>query len=221
MKCDIAPETLVSLLYDELDLKEEKRIRKHLEGCSACQTIFEELCETTKFLEKWEDEAPAQKTVFIQEDEAAGEHWKSSVRTRFGRRLAWGIPLLVAAAMILMLILNFHAGYQNGQWTFTFGKNISEAQIDSKVEALLAEWQQQQNQNLVALIQESEARQRRDFTLALNEYAENQELKRQQDLKLVDQSLAGLQRQTEGRYYQTSTLINDLIRMSNYPSPQE
>ena len=221
MKCDIAPETLVSLVYDELDLKEEKKIRKHLESCSACQAIFNELCETTKFLEKWEDETPAQKTVFIQEDAVAQGRWKSSIHSHLGRRMTWGIPLMVSAAMILLLIFNFHASNQNGQWTFTFGKNISESQINSKVETLLTEWKQQQNEQLIALIQESEARQRRDFTLALNEYAENQKLRRQQDLKLVNQSLAGLQRQTEGRYYQTSTLINDLIRMSNYQSPQK
>ena len=220
MKCDIAPEMLVSLLYDELDIKEEKQVRKHLESCTACQETFNELRETTKFLEKWEDEAPAQKTVFIRETESAGKLWKPFMRPHWSRRLAWGIPLLASAAMILLLIFNFHAGYQNGQWTFSFGKNISESQIDSKVETLLTQWQQQQNEKLLAMIQESETRQRRDFTLALNEYAENQELKRQQDLQLVDRSLAGLQRQSEGRYYQTSTIINDLIRLSNYPPTQ-
>ena len=34
MKCDMAPETLISLLYDELDLIEEKKVRKHIESVS-------------------------------------------------------------------------------------------------------------------------------------------------------------------------------------------
>ncbi|MFC1569735.1 hypothetical protein ACFL4L_05835, partial [bacterium] len=85
---------------------------------------------------------------------------------------------------------------------------------------IFAEWQNQNTEQLITLIQESEGRQQRNMTLALNEYAQQQELTRRQDLQLVGQGLEGLQRQTEGRYYQTSTLINDLIRMSNSPGTQ-
>jgi len=221
MKCDNAPETLVSLLYDELDLKEEKKIRKHLEHCPSCRKIFEELQDTTELLGKWEDEAPGSKTVFMQEPATAWQALKEKIWGQSGFRPAWGLPMMVGAALLLLFIFNFRAGYENGDWYVAFGKRVPDnAQVEQKVESILTEWQARNAEQLVSLIRESETRQRREFTLALNEYAHQQELVRRQDLQMVNQGFQGLQRQTEGRYYQTSTLINDLLRMTNSPATQ-
>lgn len=221
MKCDIAPETLVSLLYNEIEPQEEHKLREHLENCESCQAAFQELCETTEILKKWEDEVPASKTVFIQEPVSRWQSFREGIWNRPHTRLAWGIPVLAAAAVLLLFLFNFQASYQNGNWHIAFGKSAMNAsQIDARINTTLAQWQSRQNEQLVQLIKESELRQQQNMTLTLNEYAKQQEQKRNYDLQWVGQNLEGLQRQTEGRYYQTSTLINDLIRQSNMTSPQ-
>ncbi|MBN2105219.1 hypothetical protein JW835_14365 [bacterium] len=225
MKCDMAPETLISLLYDELDLKDEKKVRKHLEGCTTCRKIFQELQQTTNLLGQWEDETPAMKTVFIHEPATIWQSWKDKIRRYTEKPLAWSIPVLASAAVIFLFIFHFQVKYENGNWQIAFGKNGPsksqiEAKMEAKLETKLSELQSRNMEQLVTLIQESEARQRRDFSLALNEFSQQQELRRQQDLQLVGQGLQGLHRQTEGRYHQTSTLINDLIRMTSSPDSQ-
>ncbi|MBN1782904.1 hypothetical protein JW948_17355 [bacterium] len=221
MKCDMAPESLVSLLYADAEGEEEHKIRKHLEECEDCRRTFQELQETTEILGKWEDEIPALKTVFVQEPVSAWTSWKERLWGKPSNRLAWGLPVLVGAVLIFLFAFQFQAGYENGKWHVSFGKKgLSEKQLESRMETMLAEWQSRNTEQLVQLIQESETRQRMNFTMAINDYAQQQEMKRRQDLLLVGQGLEGLQRQTEGRYYQTSTLINDLIRMSNSPAPQ-
>lgn len=221
MKCDIAPETLVSLLYNETDPREESILREHLKNCASCQAVFKELTQTTEILEKWEDEVPALKTVFIQEPVSRWQSFRERIWNHVGARLAWGLPVLASAAVILLFLFNFHASYQDGNWHIAFGKStMTESQIDARINATLAKWQNQQNDQLVKLIQESEVRQQQNMTLTLNEYAKQQEQKRNYDLQWVGQNLQGLQRQTEGRYYQTSTLINDLIRQSSTTQPQ-
>jgi hypothetical protein len=219
MKCEQAPETLISLLYGELGEKEGTEARQHLEKCAACRKILQELKNTTDFLEKWEDEVPS-KTVFIQES-SQPSIWKKRTGAVTPRHLAWGIPVLGMAALTLLFIFNFQAGYEKGSWHVSFGKSgLSEKQLASEVETRMTEWKNLQMQQLVSLLEESEARQKRDFSLALNEYAKQQELTRRQDLQLVGQGLESLQKRTDGRYYKTSTLINDLIRMSNTTAPQ-
>ena len=225
MKCDMAPETLISLLYDELDLIEEKKVRKHIECCASCRKIYQELEQTTTLLDQWEDETPALKTVFLHEPATVWQSWKEKIRQFTEKPLAWSIPVTASVAVILLFLFQFQLKYENGDWLVAFGKSGSvesqlEAKMDAKIESTLAELQTRNMEQLVTLIQESEARQRRDFTLALNEFSQQQEYRRRQDLQLVGQGLQGLHRQTEGRYQQTSTLINDLIRMTSSPDSQ-
>lgn len=221
MKCELKPETLISFIYDELDLKEETRVRRHLAKCADCRRSAQELRQTTALLAQWEDETPASKTVFIHEPATRLQSLKEMVRRYTKKPLAWSIPVLAGAAIMLLFVFHFRFSYEDGNWQVAFGKTgPTDAQIEAKMESTLAEWQARNMDQLITLIQESEARQRRDFSLAMNEFAQQQELRRQQDLRLVGQGLEGLKQQTEGRYYQTSTLINDLIRMTSSPDLQ-
>jgi hypothetical protein len=52
------PERMVSLLYGEVEAKEEKAIRAHLKECAACRQAFDELKSTSTILGQWEDVTP-------------------------------------------------------------------------------------------------------------------------------------------------------------------
>ena len=58
--------------------------------------------------------------------------------------------------------------------------------------------------------------QQRESALTLAKFAQSMERQRQQDIRLMGQSLEGLHQTTDGRFHQYNGVLNDLIRLTSY-----
>ena len=219
MKCKDMPQHLVSLLYGEIEPEEAKKIKTHIKSCVSCGKAFQELKTTSKLLQKWEDETPSMKLVFVGESASRWKTWKEKVTgLSWGRRLALGVPALAVFILIGLAALNSHISYREGEWDVAFSL-IPIARQPKQEQILLDAIDQKQQETLLLvsrLIEDSEYRQRRETALTLAQFAQDIEKQRQQDLRMVGLSLEGFQRTTEGRFHQTSDMLNDLIRLTSY-----
>jgi hypothetical protein len=213
------PHQLVSLLYDELSPVEAKKVRAHLKACLECRKAYQELQSTSELLEKWEDAAPNMQWVFASQ---SASPWQS-VREKFrrltwNRRLAVGLPALAATALLLLAVLNFRIEVQEDRWSVAFSLlPQKESAISDQVFAYALDQAQQETLMLLSqMIEESEDRQQRDFTLTLARFAQDLERQRRQDLRTLGEGLEGLQRKTDGQFHQTSDVLSDLIRLTSY-----
>lgn len=219
MKCNDMSKSLVSLLYGELDPDEGKQIRAHIKNCPSCRRVYKELQSTSKLLQKWEDVTPDMNFVFVHESSSRWKEWKEKLnQLRWGRRLAFGIPVFAAVLLVFLAVLNFRFSYNEGEWNITFSL-IPESQQPNQEQLFVEAIEQKQNETLLLIskmIEESENRQRRENALTLARFAQDQERQRQRELTMVGQSLEGLHRTTEAKFLQTSDVINDLIRLTSY-----
>jgi len=221
MKCDNMPQYLVSLLYKDLDPEEKKEVRNHLKKCPSCRKAYEELQQTSSILEKWEDIEPKMNLVFVREASSRWNTLKESIhRLSWGRRFAFGIPGVFVIMLIFLSLLHFRAAYHQGEWNFSFGiTSQKESQTYEDNQQLIQTFSEAQKETLglmTKLIQESEARQRRGNSIYLSKFARYVEQQRQQDLRIVNHGLEGLHRTTYDRFEQTSDVLNDLIRLTDY-----
>ena len=212
------PQHLVSLLYGELPSREAQQVKKHLKTCSSCQQAYQELQNTSKLLRTWEDATPKQNFVFVTEHASRWETWKEKIHMlSWGRRLALGIPAAIVVLLVSLAALNVRFSHHEGEWEIGFGLIPSSEPTDQDKHVMEAiDQMQKENAVLFArLIQESEYRQERKWQQMLAQFAQNIESRRQQDLRLVGQDLEILHRTTEGKFSQTSDVLNNLIRMAN------
>ena len=221
MKCNDMQQQLVSLVYGELDPEEEKSVQAHLESCSSCLEIYQEMKGTSDLLEKWEVETPKMNFLFVSESTSPWKAWKEKlIRLSWGRRLAWGIPAFATVCFLILALLNFQADYQEGQWHVSFSLFPKNQNPQVNQQAVLTEaLQQNQKETLLLIakmIEDSEYRQRSEYTLTLSKFAQEMERQRLQDLNTLGQSFAGFQQSTEGRFHQYNNVINDLIQMASY-----
>lgn len=219
MKCKNMPERLVSLVYEELDADQSTEVRAHLDACEACRGIYEELSSTTHLLAEWKDVAPETNFVFVTETASRwAERWRRIRGLGWGRRLALGIPALAAAALLVLAILNVRVDVQEGRWSAAFSI-LPRQEVSIPREQLIDALDQVQSETLLLvsrMLEESEDRQRRENAVAMAQLARDVDLKRQRDLRLVGQGIEGLQQSTDGRFAQTSDVLNDLIQLTSY-----
>ena len=219
MKCEDMPQHLVSLLYGELQPDEEEKIKTHIESCASCRKAYQELESTTGILEKWEDEKPKLSLVFVNEPVSRWKTWLEKLNSlSWARRFALGVPAFAALVLVFLAVLNFRISHREGEWSIAFGL-IPPRPPSNQEQVFAAALDQQQQETLMLiskLIEESEYRQRRETALTLAQFAQDLERQRQQDLRVVGQSLVGIQRTTEGRFQQTSSVLSDLIRLTSY-----
>ena len=213
------PQYLVSLLYGELQPDEEEKVKKHIESCTSCRNVYQELESTTGILERWEDEKPKLSLVFVNEPVSRWKAWIEKLNSlSWAHRFALGVPAFAALVLVFLSVLNFRMNVRDGEWHVAVG--LIPTQPPSNQEQIVAAaLDQQQKETLMLiskLIEDSEYRQRRETALTLAQFAQDLERQRQQDLKVVGQSLVGIQRSTEGRFQQTSSVLSDLIRLTSY-----
>ena len=219
MKCKEMPQHLVSLIYGELDASDEKGVRTHLKTCAACQKIYEELESTSNVLAQWEDAKPRMNWVFVNEPTPPWRRWRESIRqVRWGARLALGIPAAAALVFLCLAVFNFRADYQDGSWSVAFSLT-PQKQAQARDAQLAETFRQMQSETLLLvsrMIEESEYRQQRQNSLVMAQLVQDVEQRRRQDLNILGQGIQGLQRSTDGRFAQTSDVLNDLIKLTSY-----
>ncbi|MBN2030351.1 zf-HC2 domain-containing protein [bacterium] len=219
MKCDDIHQSLVSLLYGELDIEESKQVHKHLKQCKSCSQVYKELQNTVKVLDQWKDIQPNFKYVFIHEPATWWIiQWARFKQIGWGRRLALGIPAIVAAVLVFLALLNFRVGYHDGEWSMAV--SIVPERAETNREALFIDTLEQNQKETLLLvsqmIKESEYKQSNENVLAWANIVQNLEKQRRQDLEMINGSLENLQWSTEGKFYQTSHVLDNLIRLTSY-----
>ncbi len=218
MKCNQMPEKLVTFLYGEMDGQEAKAIQDHLDGCEACRESYEELKSTSQLLGQWEEPAPDLNLIFMKEPKSRWAAWKEQLSSlSWGRRLALGVPAIAAACLVVLAVLNTQIKNQQGDWHIQFSLVPQQPASDQTLFTDALEQNQKETLLLISkLIEESEYRQRTESALLLTRYAQEQERQRQQDFMRVNQNFQGLQQTTDGRFNQTSNVLDDLIRLTSY-----
>lgn len=222
MKCKDMHQNLVSLLYGELDPKESEQIQKHLKRCKPCRQGYEELQNTMDVLNQWDDIQPKTRHVFVHDTSS----WWARQRAKIkqigwgrGRRLVFGIPAVAVIALFFLAVLNLRINYDEGNWSVAVSL-IPEKEPEINQEALFIDaLEQTQKETLLLvsqMIKESEYRQSNENALLWTNVVHNFENRREQDLKMINNSLEGLQLSTEGKFYQTSYVLDNLIRLTSY-----
>jgi hypothetical protein len=157
--------------------------------------------------------------VFISESASRWRTWKKKLAgLSWGRRFALGVPAFSVVCLILLAALNFRLNYRQGEWSIAMGFTPPKQTSDPEqmITTALEENQKETFMLISQLIEQSEYRQRRESALTLAQFAQDLERQRQEDLRVVGQNMVGLQRTTEGRFHQTSNVLNDLIRLTSY-----
>lgn len=218
MKCNEMPEKLVTFLYGEMDETEAKAIENHLDSCVACRESYEELKSTSQLLNRWEAPEPDLNMIFVKDPKSFWAVWKDRfAQMSWGRRFTMGIPAIAAACLVVMALLNTQVNKRQDGWNIQFSLVPRQSNIDQTLFTDALEQNRQETLLLISkMIEESEYRQRTESALLLTKYAQDQERRRLDDLKRVDQNFQGLLRTTDGRFNQTNNVIDDLIRLTNY-----
>lgn len=222
MKCDQMPEQLISLLYNDLDSKQQRAVQKHLENCDKCRQSFQELQETTHMLEKWEPDDPRFHHVFITQRTSRWRSIKDWIAGfGFGQKLAIGASAACVSLLLMLALFDFKADFENGNWHISFGLTQSEGRDTQAEMTKLMDSRHEETLAAVAeMIRESRDQQDVEYDRKLTLLMENFEQKRRQDLMMVGQGLEGLHLSNEGRYYETRSILNNLIKMASMENPQ-
>lgn len=217
MKCDQMPELLISLLYNELDSSQEKTVQKHLKSCAYCRQSFQELQSTTRMLKQWEPEDPRFHHVFITEPEHRWRFVKNRLTgLGWAPKLAIGLSAACISVLFILALFNFTADYKNGDLHVSFSFFKSGNQESAAEMSKLVDARHQETLAAVAeLIRESQDQQEQEYDMKLTRLIENFEQKRRQDLMMVGQGLEGMHLSNEGRYYETRSMLNNLIKLAN------
>ncbi len=220
MKCKENPEKLISLIYDEIKEDEKKRLLEHIVSCNSCKKQYEELMCTKEILDTWEDKDPEMNLVFAQKPEPWWKRISDTIKTvSLPERFALTISAAVVCLFLLLSILNFRAQKIDGDWNISLSlfpqKHMPRSTINSAVQQAINNSQQETIQLVSELLEESQYQQKIEFTQTLNNYAEQLQSQRSNDLRLFYQDLAGLHRETENNFSQTRNVLNDLVEYTS------
>ena len=213
-------ENTISLLYNEINKEEKKRILAHIESCPSCKKIYKELMDTKKLLDTWEDKEPEMDLVFTQKLEPWWKRLSDHVQAlSFPRKISLLLPAAVVLLLILLSIFNFQAQKIDGNWAISFSlfppQNISSNNLDTAVQKAISNSQEETIQLLSELLQQSHYEQKVEFTQTLNDVTEQLQSQRLNDLKMFYQDLSDLHQVTENNFSQTRNVLQDLVEYTS------
>jgi predicted anti-sigma-YlaC factor YlaD len=187
MRCDEVKESIVDVIYDESGKEpESSEIREHLRTCASCRAEFEEMAQTRKYLQRWEDEPPLRHIAIEENNAFPGKN------TLPYRPSGWKYMRYAAiAAMVLITILalaNTHIAWNKDGFTFStrlFASQAEERDYYTKTEL----------RNLLKeVLDDSESRTNEIIYLMMQETLKTVEQDRWMDLNLIRSS--SIQNQT-------------------------
>lgn len=221
MKCKENSENLISLIYNELDQNEKKRLDNHLKKCASCRKIFKELQSTVNILEKWEDRSPEMNLVFVENRNSIWQKFKKKFQ-EFGlpMRFATAAAVFTILTVLLLSIFNFQAKFSRGEWQLSFGlvpDNNSDKLFSAKqIEQIIDQSQQQTLNYFAEMIKDSEYRQQQKFNNSMINFSKYIESQRKNDLQIFNHGLEGLHQVTEEKFIHTNDVLKDLINYSSF-----
>ncbi len=216
MKCKENPENLISLIYNEIDKQEKKRILAHMESCPSCKKTYKELMDTKKLLATWKDKEPEMDLVFTQKLEPWWKRITDQVQVlSFSKKIFLLVPAAAICLFLLLSIFNFKAQKIDGNWSISLSlfpqPNISSNNLNTAVQKAINNSQEETIQLISELLQQNQYEQKVEFTQALNDVTEQLQSQRLNDLRMFYQDLADFHKVTENNFSQTRNVLQDLV----------
>lgn len=170
MRCDELQETIIDLIYDQGDvLPENTEIREHLRTCSACRKELEELAQTRKYLQRWEEELPVRHFTWERKD---------PVPVRLSGRTSLRYAAIAAMVLISILALaNTRITWNKDGFSFSArlfpgsaakGDYYTKAELRDLLKRALDDSEQRTNEASYLMMQEALKTVERDRWMDLN-----------------------------------------------------
>ncbi|HDQ00757.1 MAG TPA: hypothetical protein ENN22_16465 [bacterium] len=220
MKCDQVHPLLIDFLYDEISEADNQTLQSHLNQCEKCRNELASLRKTSRFLQKWEDEAPDFKLTMVTEkiswSQNMKQRWQSWRQT--SKKFGLGLAYAVAVIFLLLAIGNTEVSYQQGSFRMRialFPKSTEQQTTelaDAQTRQLIEKLQQENYYLTKTLIEQSEARQRQEWAMTLAQFNKELEQQRMQDWELIGAGLIGIERTTSKQLQRTDNSLNELMR---------
>ena len=223
MKCDNIHPLIIDFLYDEISEENKKILQIHLKKCDNCRKEVESLKNTSKILQRWEDVEPDFNLVMVTEKVG----WIENIKERLqkflpkSRKIGYGLAYGFIGIFLLLALANTEISYQQGNFKMRmalFSKQSKQNQ--NKANEILSnqfvEKLQQENYYLMkTMIEQSEARQRKQWQSSLVQFNQNLEQKRIQDLNLIGSGLSDFEKNTYKRIQRIDNSLYELIQPVN------
>ena len=223
MKCDNIHPLIIDFLYDEISEENKKILQSHLKQCKKCREEVKSLKNTSKILQKWEDVEPDFNLVMVTEKVGRIENIKERFQKLLpkSRKIRYGLAYGFVGIFLLLALANTEISYQQGNFKIRmalFSKQSEQNQ--NKANEILSnqfiEKLQQDNYYLMkTMIEQSEARQRKQWQSSLVQFNQNLEQKRIQDLNLIGSGLSDFEKNTYKKIQRIDNSLYELIRPVN------
>ncbi len=222
MKCEVTRDQLVGFFYAELPAEDHARIEAHVQRCKACAQRLAEIRSTTEILAAWPDEEPDLDLHFGTS--AAVPSWKRVFALRPWQRFAVGFAAALAAALVLLSLLNLEANYSDGSLRLKLSLFPRESTAPTLTSDPLTapvtrkdflDWEQKSYQMFQGMIREAELRQQRQQNLMLTRLAREMERRREQDLRLVGQGLEAFRLSSQDELRKTNRALQQLMYVAS------
>ncbi len=120
--CTEWEERLAAFLYGELEPAEADRMRAHLDRCDRCRNVFHEMKGTEALLRRWEDvDSPVRHMLADAGESRPAASSRRGRSPSAARRLRAALPLLGAAAALLLLVLHADFRKEGNRYSLSFG----------------------------------------------------------------------------------------------------
>jgi len=224
MKCDTIHPLIIDFLYDEITEENKKILQLHLSKCEKCCEEVESLKSTSNILRKWEDVEPDYSLVMVTEKISWVDSLKEHLQKLFPKpkKIAFGFAYGLVAIFLLLALANTEISYQQGNFKMSmalFSKQSGQKNpiaINEILTNQLVEKLQQENYYLIkTMIEQSEARQQKQWQSSLVQFNRNLEQQRIQDLNLIGSGLNNFEKNTYKKLERIDNSLYELFQPVN------
>ena len=224
MKCRDLKPLFMDYIYDEISDKDRSLFLAHLSQCQACQKELAALKQTSNILQRWEDVDPDFNVVMLMEKVSWFSKMKEGLASLFPthKRFVYGFASVTVGIFLLLAIANTEISYRKGEFKMSLGlfsKPPAKTTVDDALTQQLIQKLQQENFYLTSsLIQQSEARQRKELASNILKLKQDFEHQRVEDLNMVGFGLDNIEKNTFRKIESTDKSLNEIIRLINAQS---
>ena len=208
-------------LYDEISEDDRNLVLAHLARCQSCQQEIDALKNTSGILQKWGDIDPDFNVIMVTEKVSWSRQLKNYIENVLPqpKRIALGFVYAAVGFLLVLSLANTRVSYREGEFNVSMGlfsKPAPETSPPDVFTKQVLEKLQQDNYYLMnTLLQQSEARQRKEIAATIMQMRQDFERQRVEDLNLVGYGLNNIEQNTNRQIQQTGRSLNELIQLIN------
>lgn len=228
MSCKVSKSQLMSFFFeDDLTPGSEAYadMEKHVAGCEICRRQLAEFRSVSGVLRTWQDETPEMNMVFT----TTGPQKKGRTIPDWINPLKWPRAAALAGSFVALLLLlsaiNFQLSYDDNGFQLKMGllppKSETTPGENNLPPEQLRQWQQETLSAVQQLVQAQSEQQNQNFQTAIEQLAQDFQLRRENDLRLVSEGLETLHnssqwryRKAEDRFRKTDRLLQQIMAKS-------